>query len=576
MARFSGGTSFMSNGYVIWRNGLAGQEPNWFGVKQGSTYVDKMFYIRSMDQRSSYYHFLSYLETIQKKEADKERAYLDLKLQKMRQNPLQKNRVEAIQRAVDDNNFGAAYTLMLNLDQDLKDLKRELTESKHFNNISHMNRFWKTQFSDFLRRAIIEKTEIQGHKLVQKLGTSSMTIGDLVDDWMMEMLQGSTGAVKESLEPIRAQMKSELLHYIQKAGITGVNSYTDDILGTSNNFTSLSGYKTTYSTKKKGDKELTSMAKLIADAIGNAVGKGMSQEVTVTSEQGRDAVSFNTGTFQKDITTGLRNDGFAKVYQRADVTSFEMFEGEYDIEKLASSVFDKYGYSQDSYNKFVELLEEAAKQNAGQFFQVSTNVKGYRSKRDLSIEGAGSFNQRTKILMKMAQEAEGIPAFSMEKLIFMLNNTVEGCIADGETENLVNYFAAVCTAWMWDDYTDLFSVSEDSSSIQKIRMFNSGGMYYSASQIIGKTLEELQMQYSSGSSFVKVDINPPSFDADSMYESLMVLHPAPSDNDPAAWQAALAPRWDSMRDYVSTHGTIGIKFIQEGLEKLMVNLSAYL
>jgi hypothetical protein len=142
-----------------------------------------------------------------------------------------------------------------------------------------------------------------------------------------------------------------------------------------------------------------------------------------------------------------------------------MFGGEYDIEKLASSVFDKYGYSQDSYNKFIELLEEAAKQNAGQFFQISTNVKGYRSKRDLSIEGAGSFNQRTKKLMQMAQEAEGIPAFSMEKLIFMLNNTVEGCIADGETENLINYFAAVCTAWMWDDYTDLFSVSENKSSI---------------------------------------------------------------------------------------------------------------
>jgi hypothetical protein len=27
--RFSGGTSFMSNGYVIWKNGLAGEDPNW-------------------------------------------------------------------------------------------------------------------------------------------------------------------------------------------------------------------------------------------------------------------------------------------------------------------------------------------------------------------------------------------------------------------------------------------------------------------------------------------------------------------------------------------------------------------
>jgi hypothetical protein len=99
----------------------------------------------------------------------------------------------------------------------------------------------------------------------------------------------------------------------------------------------------------------------------------------------------------------------------------------------------------------------------------------------MSIEGVGSFNQRTKNLVKMAQEAEGIPAFSMEKLIFMLNNTVEGCIASYCVDRLVNYIAAVCVAWMWDDYTELFSLSESSSAIQKIRMFNSGGQYYSAS-----------------------------------------------------------------------------------------------
>jgi hypothetical protein len=73
-----------------------------------------------------------------------------------------------------------------------------------------------------------------------------------------------------------------------------------------------------------------------------------------------------------------------------------------------------------------------------------------------------------------------MPPLSTEKLIFMLNNTVDGCIADGEKEELAGYIAAVCVAWMWDDYTDLFSLTE-SSPIKKIRLFNSGGMYYSAS-----------------------------------------------------------------------------------------------
>jgi hypothetical protein len=43
-------------------------------------------------------------------------------------------------------------------------------------------------------------------------------------------------------------------------------------------------------------------------------------------------------------------------------------------------------------------------------------------------------------------------------------------------------------------------------------MFNSGGMYYSASQIMKKTLEELLSDY-KGSSLVVVDIKPPAFDA---------------------------------------------------------------
>ena len=366
------------------------------------------------------------------------------------------------------------------------------------------------------------------------------------------MLNGSNGVIADSLEPMREQMKKELLGYLQKHGIEGVNSYTDDIFGTNSNFTQLSGFKTTR--KRGGHRNVKAITRLIADAIGNAVGKGMPQELLVTSEQGKSGLAFNTGTFYKEISKGLKQDGFNKVYQKADVTSFEVFNAEYDIYKMAMSIFEKDGFSQESYNKFISLLEEAAKNGSSQIFQVSTNVKR---------------------MINMAKEAEGIPALSMEKLIFMLNNTVEGCIAENEIEGLTSYIAAVCAAWMWDDYTDLFSLSENGSSIQKIRMFNSGGMYYSASQIIGKTVEELINGY-NGSSFVVVDIKPPVFDADGMYDSLMEKYPIPKSSNVADWQAALAPRWDAMRDYVSSHGTISIKLQQQGLEKLIGNLSRYL
>lgn len=572
--RFSGGTSFMTNGYIIWQNGLDGEEPNWFAKQQGTTYVDRMFYDRSLDQRSSFYKFTEFLSQIQQKEAVKERDFINLKLEKMRANILEKERISAVQRAIDDDKFGLAYTLLLDLDTSIQELKRELSSNK-FNNYSHMNKFWNTQFSSFLQKKLEQNTEIQGHKLVKKIGASSLAIGELVDEWVDELLSGSNGAVAQSLKPVRESVKASFLGYLQRAGIEGLNSYADDIFGTANNFTSLSGFKTAKK-QKGGDKKLSHMTKLIADAIGNAVGLGMPAEIAVGAEQGKyGAISFNTGTFTKRIAIGLRDEGFKDVQQKADVTSFEVFEGSYDIEKLAKEIFETEGFNQETYKKFLSQLEEAAKNDVGQIFEVDTNVKGYRSKFDLSIEGVGSFNQRTKNLVKMAEEAEGIPAYSMEKLIFMLNNTVEGCIASHCVDRLINYIAAVCVAWMWDDYTDLFSLSESGSAIQKIRMFNSGGQYYSASQIIGQTLEELLTRY-KGSSFVVVDIQPPNFDADGMYRELKGRYPVPNSQDKQEWQSALKPRWDEMRDYVSTHGKISIKIQQAGLEKLIGNLSQYL
>ena len=49
-------SSFMRNGYAIWTEGLKNQEgkrkPNPFAVKQGETYVSRMFDIRSNHERT--------------------------------------------------------------------------------------------------------------------------------------------------------------------------------------------------------------------------------------------------------------------------------------------------------------------------------------------------------------------------------------------------------------------------------------------------------------------------------------------------------------------------------------------
>ena len=580
--RFGGGTSFMSNGYVIWRKGLADDEANWLAKHQGETYIDRMFYIRSLDWRSSFYKFITFLNQIQYKEAKKERQFIELKLQSMELDVLEPERYNSVRRAIDDGQFGLAYTLLTERNQSIQELKEELKKS-HFNNISHMNGFWSKQFSAFFEKKFAEMARIEGEQLLSGFMNSNLTIDTLVDDWITELMTSSDGVIMESLGPMRDRMKKELSDYFIKAGFSQASDYTADLFGNNQNLTSLTRNKTVYTNKtknsnsaKKRTRKASTLVREIAATIGNVIGRGIAQEFAVTAMQGRgrNAISLNTGGFKKEIYKELAEE-YGTVSQKADVTSIELFNSSIDLQRLAEKIFSQYGDDlQTGLDVLLKKLEKSVKQGE-EIFQISTNVKGYRSKRDLQIEGVGSFKQRTQNLVKMADEAKDIPDFSMEKLIFMLNNTIEGCIAEYQVEKLVSYIAAVCAAWMWDDYTDLFSISEEDGPIQKVRMFNSGGFYYSASQIIKQTSDEL-LYKGSGSSFVSVEINSPKFDADAMYAQLKEEYPVPHIKDKEQWQSTLAKRWNIMRDYVVSHGTVSIKFQQAGLEKIIGNLERYL
>jgi hypothetical protein len=128
-----------------------------------------------------------------------------------------------------------------------------------------------------------------------------------------------------------------------------------------------------------------------------------------------------------------------------------------------------------------DQLNKIAQASDTQIFKVVTNVKGYQSRHNLQIEKEGSFAQRGNNLMKIAEEAEGLPKYSMEKILFMLNNTIPGCLNENRIHYIVDYIAAICVAWMWDDYTDLLSVEERGGSMNTVHIFSTGGVYYSSS-----------------------------------------------------------------------------------------------
>jgi hypothetical protein len=42
----------------------------------------------------------------------------------------------------------------------------------------------------------------------------------------------------------------------------------------------------------------------------------------------------------------------------------------------------------------------------------------------------------------------------------MLNNTIPDCLNEQGVHSIIDYIAAICVAYMWDDYTALMSVEE--------------------------------------------------------------------------------------------------------------------
>ena len=555
--------SFMKSGYAIWKEGLAGQRANPFAVKQGETYASRMFDIKSTHSLASYQQFIEYLQKIKQKEEKKEHALIDFEIAKQLRIRPNSPTLKAAQRAAEEGKFGLAYTFLLKSDEEFEDFLQERQKPEF--NYSHSNAFWRAEFSTFLAKKISEWLEsledgIEGNEL-------ELTIEDLVEGWINELTDGAEGLSEQSLYLLRNSVFGELKHLFEKYGLLYKNK------------TKLSGRKVRahlnkkkYATTKKGEnRSIKNQAESFAEDIGVAF-LGISQELAQRGKQGTKGIAFNTGAIKKEIaktSTGKK----AKVSIKADVVSYVVADITFNTQQI---IDDLTQIAENEIEQAMSYTEQQLltikKEKGTRIFRVATNVKGYRSKNDLRIEKEGTFLQRTQNLRKLMLSS-GMPENSMEKLIFMLANTVSGCIAENRIQNIQDYIAAVCVAWMWDDYTDLMSVSESPEGIEQVRMFSSGGFYYSASQIMEQAIANLQQDAAEkGEQFVVVDITPPTFNADSFYSGLIDKHPIQPGEPIEKQQDTLSKRWLDMRDNVMAKGKIGIKLNQKMLEDLIGDL----
>lgn len=574
---FGGGTSFMSNGYVVYPGGLQGQEPNPYAVKQGNSYIDKMFYIRSTDVRSSFYQFIEYLKALGDQEAAKEQAYLQQKINTMYNYDYPRNYLKELQRLVDQQDFSGAFTLLQRQDATLKTLRQEINSDK-FKSFSKTNEFWKSQFYQYIQQRMSHYLSIKNDRLVGRLSANSdISIDSIVDDYMDMMLGGKNGIIADSYTEISNQFKEQLKSLFVRNGILPDDFKLDAALFTRNHdFTNLVNNKTVKRKKgKKANRTVKSMTEDIAEAILKSVAKGMSTEVLVGAQAGTkkgNQAIFNTGMLTQSIHNELSGQ-YENTRSTTDTVQMEVFSADIDMQAIVNDVFNQLG-SDTSVEELRERIIATSKFAPEEIFEIQYNVKGYTSNNNLQIK-SGKFRDRFNNLLTMSKAA-GMPDFSMQKLIFMINNTVEGALNENRKEYVAQYIAAICVGWLWNDYSEMFNLADavdNHTTTTRLHLFNSGTAYFTASGILRETAQSLLNNNKDMHSIVNVDINGVSLsNVDSCYGRLLNQYPLTGVNGFGDYAGILTQRWDSLRDYVEAHSTINIEFRQSELDRLLGNL----
>lgn len=572
---FTGATSFMSNGYSIYRRGLGGYEPNPTAVQQGLTYEDRMFNIKSTNIRASYGQFLEYLRKIIATQSEIEERYLKLKLDQLRKmNIIEPSYLDQIAAAVEGKDYNTAYTLLLRRDKDLEKFKQEVA-SNRFKSFQKTNEFWSSQFSKFIQTKLEQQIESQSGSNTLHIDFDT-DFDSLVDEFLSKILD-SPDVKNQSLKFIREQFIDGLKQTFDKMPTLNFDIVLND---TKTNVKTLENSKLNLNhfIKKDGKfRKPSAIAKNLADALYAGIGRGLSTETyAIGSLQKINIKALSTGNLTKEIKNEFTGEIY-NVQQKADAIGFEVFNADIPLDQIVDQI-----YEQNSSKNGEELLKEIErkvnealeKTATGEMFELTENIKGYTSNYDLQVEGEGNFYNRMSNLKKL-----DLGGNMTSKLIFMLNNTTKGCIADGRISEIADYLAAVAVAWMWDDYEEIFNISDTpaSSRINRVHLFNSGGAYFTASQILQQTLDNLEGD-TDPNKFAKVKISPANPYPDASYISLRNEVPIGkfAAMSKEQQQEELKREWDIVKDYTMKNGMMSIHFNQKQLDELLSGLRAIL
>ena len=561
---FKGDGSFIKNNYVIFREGLGGQDPNPIALDRGYEAGYSLLGKVSYHGNSSFSKLISYLERIQVREARKEREFISKKLIKLRE-VLPEEYYTKISYALEKEDYSSAYTLLQNFHKDLSELRTEISDNR-FRSFQKTKSFWATSFANYLGKELENYLTFEGDKLIAT--GAGVTLEDLVDKFLTDKLGASDGIIAHGLELERERYLEQLEKVFRDKGIVPKNWNKSQPVFNKNRKKDYTNLAKDIKKNKSGKKK---SIETIGKELGNSIMWGIGSEIQAAVNAKRTgSTAIMTGRFQRTTLSMLEDSFNQDVQQKGDLLTINVFTGEYDLDSIVKKIFDNQPdiTIEQLREEITKVLPEL------EIFETSENIKGYRSNFDLKIEQEGNFNRRLANLKKLADNND-----VFNKLIFILINTTEGCLFDKRLDEIGNYIAASFAAWMWDDYDEIYNLNNKTSNYKKLHIFNSGGAYFTASTLMKAALEQLKNNYDENgmtkrnvSSLVNVDIKP-GYYSDKEYLHLIDLEDMRISSSTNI-QETLKKRWEAVKAAALERGHMSVSIRQKELDKLLGNLEA--
>lgn len=633
---------FIKNSYTIFTDGLDGEGPNPYAISQASR-VDSSMQSLANNQLSSLSYLFNYLKKLAEKERKKEIKYLEKKLKWLKENKPEEfestrttEALEEILQGLEKGNtetLSSAYTVLLNPTGYDKLIEELESKENHFG-LQHSNVVYGPMGQTLLSRIVDRVMDEEGlAELLHiddtgKLTTSNKKLtNQLIDKIITEYVQVVGDNLKGQVKNLRAfkkEVRDNLIFGAEAEGLKfNKNSRELRSLLNRSKRESTSGWSEEDKEKlskarrsmvskaikdnKTGKLKARDPGAVIKETLMKSIRQNLYEAIEMLANSRADKlgmIGIHTGSHLAD-----REQRTGEVERGKKVTTdflmLDLINKNFDAKVLNNAIDSFLFQDQEGIDKALKAAAKSTKtleqieKRYKDMFALHVNTKGYFSNFNLSVVNKRTLNSLTKGVNDIAKsfyeasnEAIGGRASyhknrvgaAFDRFIFMLNNTMDGAYFAKDKEKLESLISYNCCIWMWDGMLEsVKSIEGKENGINHIHLFQSGGEFFTVSDLLNEIINEFENHFKSASPdfFIESELFPAEFNANDVYRELKNLYPLTSftiknkdkETNYDTTQKVLQRRWLVMRN-LSLKGTkFSVKFRQGQIDKLMGRLS---